>query len=210
LVLMGLAAAVATAADVAVAAPAPSKPTATIAAGRGGATASHKNGKPKKPVRPTMSVVGFGVNRLFAPKGATIKSSSMCDEIVGADGPIGPPQQVYLTAYLRAKAIPAKAPTQIADSLPGAGGDFTSPELSPPVPWSQAFAKGSFFGGPTTGDQKDLFYLPIVSFSAEQGTYEGPSSEEFDGMYSFTASVKVGGRTLTSKAEVTVACPYLR
>ena len=206
LTLIAMAAALATATDAAAA----SSPSATVAATHGTATASHK-GKPKKPVGPSMSVVGFGINRLFVPHGETVKSDSQCDEMVGSDTPIGPPQQVYLTVFLRATAIPPKAPTQIADSLPSDDGELSSPELTPPVPWSKAFAKGSFaFGEPTTGDQKDLFHTFIVSFSAEEGTYEGPSAEEFDGTYSYTTSVKAGGHTLTSTAKVTVECPYLR
>ena len=53
-------------------------------------------------------------------------------------------------------------------------------------------------------------YLLNLSFSAEEGEYEGPSAEEFDGTYSYTASVKVGPHTLTSTAKVTVDCPLLR
>jgi hypothetical protein len=202
LVLVGVAAALATAADVAVAAP------ATVASSHG-ATAS-RMGKPKKPVGPSLSVMGFGVNRLFVPKGTTVKSSSMCDEMVGADGPIGPPQQVYLTVYARATAIPAHAPTQIKDSLPEGDEELDNPEFTPPAPFSRAFAKGSFLFGAPSGSQKDLFYTLIVSSSAEEGEFEGPSAEEFDGTYSYTASVKVGPHTLTSTAKVTIDCPQLR
>jgi hypothetical protein len=206
LVLLGVAAGLAAAVDVAAAAPSP--PTATIAASHG--AAASRQSKHKKPVGPSLSVMGFGVNRLFVPKGTTVKSSSMCDEMVDSDSPIGPPQQVYLTVSVRATDIPAHAPTQIKDSLPEGEEELDNPELTPPAPFSRAFAKGSFLFGAPSGSQKDLFYTPIVSSSAEEGEYEGPSAEEFDGIYSYTASVKVGPHTLASTATVTVECPDLR
>jgi hypothetical protein len=206
LVLLGVAAGLAAAVDVAAAAPSP--PTASSAASH--SAAASRQGKKQKPVGPSLSVMGFGVNRLFVPKGTTVKSSSMCDEMVGSDSPIGPPQQVYLTVYVRATDIPAHAPTQIKDSLPEGEEELDIPELTPPAPFSRAFAKGSFLFGAPSGSQKDLFYTPIVSSSAEEGQYEGPSAEEFDGAYSYTASVKVGPHTLTSTAKVTVDCPQLR
>ncbi len=215
--LIGVAAALATAANVATAAPSSSAPTATAAASHIAVVAKKKREHKKTHKRkeepaagPSLSVIGFGVNRLFAPNGATVTSPAMCDEIVGADGPIGPPQNVYLLVYLRATDIPEDAPTKIEDSLPGGAEEFDETTPSPPTPWSKAFAKGGFaFGGPP-GNQKDLFHTLIVSSSAEEGTNEGPSAEEFDGMYSFTTSVEIGQQMLTSTAKVTVSCPYLR
>ncbi len=201
LVLIGVAAALGTAVDAAGAAPSP--PAASRAA-------ASQQGNHKKPAGPSLSVIGFGVNRLFVAKGTTVKSSSMCDEMVDSDSSIGPPQQVYLTVYARATAIPAHAPTQIKDSLPEGDEELDIPEFTPPAPFSRAFAKGSFLFGAPAGSQKNLFYTLIVSSSAEEGEYEGPSAEEFDGTYSYTASVKVGPHTLTSTAKVTVDCPQLR
>jgi hypothetical protein len=191
----------------AVAAAAPS-PTAAVTTGRGGTlrrASSHG-----KTAAPSLSVIGWGVNRLFVLKGTTVKSSSMCEEMVASDdGPIGPPQQVYLTVYARATDIPNHAPTQIKDSLPEGAEESDIPELTPPVPFSRVFTKGTSFGAPDEST-KGLFYAGILSFSAEEGEYEGPSAEEFDGTYSYTASVKVGPHTLTSTAKVTVDCPLLR
>jgi hypothetical protein len=185
-------------------------PSATATAPSGQGALARRTGNHGKAVGPSLSVIGFGVNRLFVPKGTTVKSSSMCDEMVGSDTPIGPPQQIYLTVYARATDIPPHAPTQIKDSLPEGDEELDIPEFTTPAPFSKAFAKGAFSFGAPEGNQKDLFYTAILSASAEEGEYEGPSAEEFDGTYSYTASVKVGPHTLTSTAKVTVDCPQLR
>lgn len=206
LLLMGVAGTLASAVDVAVAAP--SQSAATMTASRG--AAASRRSKHKKAAGPSLSVIGFGVNRLFVARGTTVKSSAMCDAMVGADGPIGPPQQVYLSVYLHATDIPADAPTEIKDSLPGGSEELDIPNFEAPTPFSKIFDKGSFSFGAPSGNQDDLFHTFIVSYSAEEGTYEGPSAEEFDGTYSYTASVAVGPHTLASTANVTVECPYLR
>ncbi len=158
----------------------------------------------KKP-KPSLQVVGFGINWLFAAKGTTVKSERLCDEIVGADTPIGPPQQVYLTVFLRAIGIPKKAPVQFKSSFPYGYSDVSAPTFTEPVPFSQIYGTGSFAVG-SPPNAKNLFYEPIVSFNSESG----PSAEEFNGEYSYTASVKFGGRTLRSTAKVKVGCAMLR
>lgn len=215
LTLAGVTAVLATVTGVAVAAPTSSTPSATAghSAFAAGKKAKHKKKHKKKEqmaAGPSLSVIGFGVNRLYVPNGETVTSSSKCDEMVGGDTPIGPPQNVYLMVYLRATDIPADAPTQIEDALPEGDGEFEEPTLSPPSPWSHAFAKGSFAFGAPPESPKDLFHTLIVSSSAEEGTNEGPSAEEFDGTYSYTTSVEVGQQKLTSTAKVTVNCPELR
>ena len=50
----------------------------------------------------------------------------------------------------------------------------------------------------------------IATVSPNFNSSEGPSPEEYDGDYSFTASVEVGGHTLTSTASITVDCPMYR
>lgn len=172
-------------------------PTAALAAGGKGEA-------------PSVSVIGFGINRLFVPKGTTVKSQSKCGEIVGSSSMIGPPQQVYLAVYVRAAGIPKKAPVQIKDTLPYGYGEVASSEFTPPAPFSNAFGAGSLPFGAPPGSQKDLYHGLIVSFASEAGTYEGPSAEEFDGEYAYTASVKVAGHTLQSTAKVTIDCPLLR
>jgi hypothetical protein len=171
-----------------------------------------KKDKPKKAVGPSMSVLGFGVNRLFVANGKTVTSTSECSEMVGGqDGsPIGPPQQVFLQVYLRATSIPDDAPVEVQDSLPEGEEELELKTLSPYGTWSKAFGANKLDVGAPPGDQKDLFSTLIVSRLDEAGQYEGPSAEEFDGTYSFTASVEAGGHTLTSTATGTVDCPQLR
>jgi hypothetical protein len=158
-----------------------------------------------KKAAPSINVIGFGINWLFVAKGTTVKSERQCDEIVGADTPVGPPQNVYLTVFARATGIPKKAPTQIKDTLPYGYDDASSPTFTEPFPFSQGFAAGSFPVG-SPANTKNLFHEPLISFDSSTG----PAAEEFDGEYSFTVSTKVGGRTLRSTGKVTIACPSLR
>jgi hypothetical protein len=172
-----------------------------------GAAAAHP---PKKVAGSSFSVIGWGINRVFVPKNTTVKSDSMCEEMVGSeDGPIGPPQQIYLTVYVEARGVPAHSSTRIKDSLPEGDAEFAIPDFTEPVPFSRVLTKGTSIGAPEES-QKDLYYGAIFSTDAEEGEYEGPSAEEFDGTYSYTASVKVGPQTFTSTAKVTVDCPQLR
>ena len=157
--------------------------------------------KPKA-AGPSFNVLGFGINQLFVAKGTTVKSERMCDEIVGADTPVGPPQQIYLTVYVKASGIPKQAKVQFKDSFPEA--ELSTPTLSEPIPFSRLYGVGGLVGVPD--DTSDLYYEPIVSFNSENG----PSAEEFDGEYAYTAQTKVGGHTLKSSAKVKVDCPQLR
>jgi hypothetical protein len=171
-----------------------------------------KKAEPKKATGPSMSVLGFGVNRLFLANGKTVTSTAECSEMVDGEGgsPIGPPQQVYLQVYLRASNIPADAPVKVQDSLPAGDEELDLSTLSPYGTWSKAFGPNKLDFGAPPGDQKDIFSTLIVSHEDEAGQYEGPSAEEFDGTYSFTASVEASGHTLTSTATGTVDCPMLR
>jgi hypothetical protein len=171
-----------------------------------------KKTEPKKATGPSMSVLGFGVNRLFLANGKTVTSTAECSEMVDGQGgsPIGPPQQVYLQVYLRATNIPDDAPVKVQDSLPAGDEELDITTLSPYGTWSKAFGSNKLDFGAPPGDQKDIFSTLIVSHEDEAGEYEGPSAEEFDGTYSFTASVEASGHTLTSTATGTVDCPMLR
>ncbi len=161
--------------------------------------------KPKpKAAGPSLNVLGFGINQLFVAKGTTVKSERMCDDIVGADTPVGPPQQIYLTVYVKASGIPKQAKVQFKDTFPYGFDDVSTPTLSEPVPFKTLYGVGGLIGAPE--DTRNLYYEPIVSFNSENG----PSAEEFNGEYAYTAQTKVGGATLKSSAKVTVDCPMLR
>jgi hypothetical protein len=174
----------------------------------------HKKRKKVAPkaTGPALTVLGFGVNRLFLADGKTVTSGAECSEMVDGEGgsPIGPPQQVYLQVYVRASNIPGDAPVQIQDSLPEADEQLEVATLSPYGTWSKAFGPSRIGIGAPPGSQKNVFSTLIVSSSDEAGQNEGPSAEDFDGTYSFTASVQVAGHTLTSTAKGTVECPRLR
>jgi hypothetical protein len=172
-----------------------------------GTSGGRRRPEQKKPTAPSLSVIGFGVNRLFVPKNTTVSSLQKCADMVESDSLVGPPQQIYLSVFVRANGIPHKAPTQIKDTLPYGDDAFANPELTDPAGFSKWFAGGSFPFGAPPGPTAGLYHLLIGSAASEAGTYEGPSADQFNGEYSFTASVKVRGRTLTSTAKVSVDCP---
>jgi hypothetical protein len=171
---------------------------------------SKKPKEEKLPAGPSMSVIGFGVNRLWVPEGGTVKSNAQCSEmVVGNGGPIGPPQNVFITVYVQAGHIPSDAPTKFEDELTS---DYegNQPELSEPVAWDKLFTAGPGFAGAPTEKKLGLFHFTAVSYLSEFGPGEGPSAEEFDGKYSFTAQVEAGGGPITSTATVDIECPMLR
>ncbi len=188
---------------------------ASSAASAAGATAvaakKHKKHKKPTPSGPSFSVLGFGVNRLFVPAGRTVSSTNQCSEMVDAPpgGVIGPAQTVYLSVYVRAANISADAPTSFKDSL-GQAAELSQSTPTSPAPLTTVFAKGGFLFGSPPGSQTDLYHAVLTSANAEFGEYEGPSPEEFDGTYSMTATVEVGGHKLSSTASVDVNCPVLR
>lgn len=164
----------------------------------------------KLPAGPSMSVIGFGVNRLWVPNGKTVKSNAECSEMVAGDGgPVGPPQNVFITVYVQAGHIPSNAPTKFKDELTE---DYegNQPEFSDPIEWGKFFSSGPGFAGAPTEQKVGLFHFTAVSYLSEFGPNEGPSAEELDGKYSFTAAVEAGGGTITSTATVDVDCPLLR
>ena len=179
----------------------------TVSSAAAHGTSGGRQTRERKPTAPSLSVIGFGVNRLFVPKNTTVKSLQKCADMVESDSLVGPPQQIYLSVFVRANGIPHKAPTQIKDTLPYGDGAFESPELTEPAGFSKWFPGGSFPFGAPSGPTAGLHHLLIGSATSEAGTYEGPSADQFNGEYSFTASVKVRGRTLTSTAKVLVDCP---
>jgi hypothetical protein len=215
LALMGTVVAFASAAGLAAAKPVVSAASHGPAAES--AKAAKKKKEDKKATGPKLSVEGFGVNRLWVPHGKKITSEAECSEIVAGNGsPIGPPQEVLLTAYVLAENVGDDAPTRFKDELPDDGSGVEEPELSEPIAFSKLFEKpdkGVFFGAPTTSDkevQKNTYHFTLESAFSQFGENEGPSAEEFDGTYSFTVSAEVGGKTLTSTGKIVVECPYLR
>lgn len=187
--------------------------------GKGKGKAKAKSGKGKKtatgkeetlPAGPSMSVIGFGIDRLWVPSGKTVKSNAECSEMVdGNGGPVGPPQNVFITIYLQAGHIPSNAPTKFKDELTE---DYEGnlPEFSDPIEWDKLFTSGPGFAGAPTEQKVGLFHFTAVSYLSEFGPYEGPSAEELDGKYTFTAQVEAGGGPIASTATVDVECPYLR
>jgi hypothetical protein len=167
----------------------------------------HHHHRKTTPESPSLTVVGFGMNHLYVADGTTVTAPADCSTMVQGNGyPEGPPQNVYVEAYVKATDIPASSPTQIGEDTPEdddtvrmAADALT---LSPPVPYSQAFGASTLGFGTPPGSQTDIFRGGLFG----ENDPNGPSASDFDGTYSFEASVDVNGKTLDSTATVTVSC----
>ncbi len=158
---------------------------------------------------PSLTVVGFGVNHLYVADGATISDAADCSTMVQGNGYLdGPPQNIYINAYVKATGIPTDAATQIGEDFPGADATVRMStrqlQLSPAVPWSQALSASTLGFGTPPGSQKDIFRGGLFG----ENDPNGPSASDFNGSYSFEVSVDVNGNTLDSTATATVNCPY--
>jgi hypothetical protein len=128
--------------------------------------------------------------------------------VQGNGYPDGPPQNIYLEAYIKATDIPGSSEVQVGEEYPGSDDTVRMASvalqdtLSPPIPWSQAFDPSTLGFGTPPGSQKDIFRGGLFS----EDDQDGPSASDFDGDYSYEVSVVVGGQTLTSTADVTVNC----
>jgi hypothetical protein len=184
------------------------KPTgSSLAVAKHTAHAAHKKKHKKKhkeaSLTASVKVVGFGINHEFAADGATVSGSSACDAIVDSSYPVGPPQNVYIEAYMKATDIPSDAATQESFEFPqGEETDDEEPTLSPAAPWSQLFSPSTLGFGIPSGSQKDIVRAGLISYDDQ----DGPSASDFDGTYDFTVSVVVGPHTLTSTGTATVKC----
>jgi hypothetical protein len=182
---------------------------AQAAAARCKAKHRHKcKAKPKTPTGPSLTVAGFSLNQTFVASATKMTNPSVCAGIVGASSAAapGPPQNVDFAVYMKATGIPADAPTQEQYSIPEAWGGYAGlnvqATLSAAAPWSRVFGAGPGpFGGPP-GSGKSVFHGGNIGFDDENG----PSANEFDGTYTWTTSVVVGARTLSSTGTATVAC----
>jgi hypothetical protein len=176
--------------------------------------AKHKKKKHRKKHKskgkPSMTVVGFGINHLYVANGKTVSDAVDCSTIVQGNGyPIGPPQDVYLNAYMKAENIPDDAPTEIGEDYPQEDDEAAAQPvardalgLSAPVPWSQVFDKSSLGFGTPPGSQADIYRGALFSYDDA----DGPSASDFDGTYTFEVSVEVNGTTLDSTATATINC----
>jgi hypothetical protein len=168
-----------------------------------------KHKKPSTTGGPSMTVLGFGMNHLYVASGTTVSNAADCSTMVQGNGyPYGPPQNIYVEAYIKATNIPASTPTQIGEDDPE---DEEAPRiatasdtlmLSPAIPFSQAFDPSTLGFGTPPGSQKDIFRGGLFS----ENDPNGPSASDFNGVYSFEVSVDVNGTTLDSTATVTISC----
>ncbi len=153
--------------------------------------------------KPSIKVRGLSINRFYASQGTTVRagdSSNGCYIIGGASGE---PSELKVYAYVQATSIPASARLSYTFTTP-----WDRDNLDPGASlFSGPFSHGLFkayhkqqaelFNGPT-GKQDYFTYRMLPS-----GT---PTSQYINGKYLLSVSVKVGGRTLSSRGGVTVAC----
>ncbi len=156
---------------------------------------------------PSLSVVGFGMNHLYVANGSTLTNAADCSTMVQGNGsPYGPPQNVYVEAYVKATDIPADSPTQIGEDIPEDDDTVrmasASLPLSSPIPFSQAFGASTLGFGTPPGSQADIHRGGLFSTNDA----DGPSASDFDGTYTYEVSVDADGTTLESSATVTIDC----
>jgi len=171
-------------------------------------TKKHKKKHHKATGSPSLTVLGFGMNHLYVANGTTVTNAADCSTMVQGNGyPSGPPQNIYVEAYLKATHIPASSPTQIGEDIPEDDdtvrlADANEPPLSPAVPFSHAFDTSTLGFGIPPGSQKNVFRGGLFS----EDDADGPSASDFDGTYTYEVSVEVDGKTLDSTATVTISC----
>ncbi len=181
--------------------------------GSGAAPRGHSRGGAPRPVLsprarpPRAQALHQGARPLDQPllrqSGTTVRagdSSNGCYIIGGASGE---PSELKVYAYVQATSIPASARLSYTFTTP-----WDRDNLDPGASlFSGPFSHGLFkayhkqqaelFNGPT-GKQDYFTYRMLPS-----GT---PTSQYINGKYLLSVSVKVGGRTLSSRGGVTVAC----
>jgi hypothetical protein len=154
--------------------------------------------------KPSIEVLGFGVNWLFVANGADVTDTADCSTAVQGHGLLdGAPQNVYFSVYVKAVDIPATADVSEDFEFPeGESVDDEEPTLTPGGTFGNDFSTSLLFGAPAK--TKDVYRFGLVSYDDENG----PSASDFNGDYEFEFQVDVNGVTLDAKAQATVACPY--
>jgi hypothetical protein len=154
--------------------------------------------------KPSLEVLGFGVNHLFVANGADVTDASDCSTAVQGNGYLdGPPQNVYFDALVKAVDIPATADVSIDYEFPeGEAVGDEEPTLSPGGTFGNDFSKNLIF--PTPPNPTDAYRFEFVSYDDA----DGPSASDFNGAYSFEVQADINGETLDAKGQATVSCPY--
>lgn len=157
----------------------------------------------RKPApKPSIKVLGLSINSVYAHKGSTIKAGDSTNScyIIGG-GPSGEPRELKVYAYVHATKIPPKTPLTYEfktpwDKLEPAGSMFSGP-FSSGLFKAHGKQQAELSNGPT--GKHDYFTYRMLP----TGT---PASYYISGKYSLSVTVKVNGKTLTSRGTVTVAC----
>jgi hypothetical protein len=158
----------------------------------------------KKQPKPSIKAMGISINRVYAAKGHEIKADDGTNDcyILGG-GPSGVPPQLVAYAYVRTIRIPASAPLELELNTrwyraPGGALDSVfSGKLKDGLFTAYKRPQAQLYNGPTTKNDRYRYrMLP----------QPGPTSIYINGTYSISVSVKVGGKTLKSRASVDVTC----
>ena len=151
--------------------------------------------------KPSIKVEGLSINRYYARKGSTIKAGDSTNACYIIGGATGEPRELEVYAYVHAVRIPPKTPLTYTfktpwDKVEPTGVDFSGP-FNHGLFKAHNKQQAEIFGGPTT--KQDYFTYRMFPTGA-------PASYYIDGTYSMAVSVKVNGKTLTSRGQVKVAC----
>jgi hypothetical protein len=155
----------------------------------------------RKPVAPSLKIVGLSVNQQEFTPGTKVTEKSPINACYYIFGEAGAPHEMMLTALVKADGIPRAAPTSITMVAPWTTQGLAEGIEEEGVPFSKALfadgkeSAGTIAGGGSAADE----YFRWIDI-------QGGSIEAGDGTYSMKISVKIGGRTLQAHGSIKVGC----
>ncbi len=157
----------------------------------------------KHVAKPSIKVLGLSINRAYADRGTTIRAGDSANGCYIIGGPSGEPPELKVYAYVQATKIPARAPLTYKFTTPwdkdnlDPGGSMFSGQFSHGLFTAYHRQQAEIYNGPT-GKQDYFTYRMLPTGNS--------TSRYINGKYSLSVSVKVKGKTLSSRGAVNVAC----
>jgi len=145
----------------------------------------------------------LSINRAYADRGTTITAGDSSNGCYIIGGPSGEPPELKVYAYVQATKIPARAALTYKFTTPwdkdnlDPGGSMFSGQFSHGLFTAYRRQQAEIFNGPT--GKQDYFTYRMLPTGNSTSRYT-------DGKYSLSVSVKVKGKTLSSRGAVNVAC----
>ena len=163
------------------------------------ATAEAKPKPKPKPAKPSIKLTGVSVNQQNFIPGTKVTLTSPINACYGIGGATQDPPDVTMFAFVHAVKIPNRAPLTTTFVTPWDTQTVPDAEDAHPTfgnSWfhDRGHQQASIFGGPDGPD--DFFRYDD----------EGTGRNIFNGTYTVSVSVKVGGTTLRTHGSITVNC----